>query len=156
MNENNLDELFENIKKDKSLLSNIDIDELLSTIDKDNNDLEDKTLNDIIDTNIQVLNTLELTNDDITNYCNKLAGYKYIDHLNQLHKGKYIRWINKSNKLTNGAIFLELSFLDNGTNLICKNVHHRYLQLKFDDVIIFQKLSTQEQLILMAYEYATK
>ena len=114
------------------------------------------TLNDIIDTNIQVLNTLELTNDDVTNYCNKLAGYKYIDHLNQLHKGKYIRWINKSNKLTNGAIFLELSFLDNGTNLICKNVHHRYLQLKFDDVVIFQKLSTQEQLILMAYEYATK
>lgn len=156
MDEQQFERLFETIKSDSSLLSDINIDELLGSVEDDNNDLENKTLQEILENNIQVLDSLELTEDQKEKYISKLADYKYIDNLYQLNKGKYIRWINKQNKLTNGAIVLEIIFNDNGTNIMCKNTQHRCLQLKFDDCTIFQKLSYQEQVILMAYEYLQK
>jgi len=156
MTDISLNEILENLKNDNTLFSDININELLESIDDDKNDIENKTLNDIIDINIEILKTHNFDNKTIETYCNKLAGYKYIDNLYQLNKGKYIRWINKNNKLTNGAIILDIMFLDNGTNIVCKNTNHKYLQLKFDDCIIFQKLSDQEQMILMAYECLQK
>lgn len=156
MDEQEFEKLFENIKNNSSLLSDINIDELLNSVEDDNNDLENKTLKEILENNIEILDSLELNKDIKEKYISKLADYKYIDNLYQLNKGKYIRWINKQNKLTNGAIVLDIIFNDNGTNIMCKNTQHRCLQLKFDDCTIFQKLSYQEQVILMAYEYLQK
>jgi len=83
-----------------------------------------------------------------------LTGYRYVENLYELHKGKHIRWIREANKkLTNGAIIMDVKFTDKGTNILCRNSQFRLFQVKFDECIIFQKLSTGEQLILMAYEH---
>lgn len=146
----NINELFTSIQKDNSLIANIDVDELLDSIPEDSNDLENKTLDDIVSENVEKLKEIKVEN--VEKIVDKLSGYKFIDDLYQLHKGKYIRWI-KNNKLSNGGIVMDILFNDKGTNILCKNNMNRFFQLKFDDLVIFQKLSEEEQLLLMDYEY---
>jgi hypothetical protein len=69
-----------------------------------------------------------------------------------------VRWLRLASepKLTNGGIVADIKFMDNGTHVLCKNVLGRFIQYKFDDCMTFQKLSVDEQLILMAYEHIAK
>jgi hypothetical protein len=154
----NVHEIFESASKDPTLFSTIDIECLLKSIEKDKNDyLENKTLKDV---NIDVFNKITELNIDpetVIELCNKLIGYRYVDEMHELHKGKHIRWIRIDKKtLTNGGIVVDIKFLDNGTQILTMNAQRRFIQFKFDDCLTFQKLSVEEQLILMAYEHLSK
>lgn len=155
MDDVNVSEILEKLRDDTSLLSRLDIDKLIGEHEGPI-DLENKTLNDIINTNNQILSTLELSNDDVNKIQDKLSGYKYIDNLYQLQKGRYIRWLNKNNNLTNGAIVADIMFMDNGIHIMCKNSYNKCFKLKFDNCVIFQKLTPDEEMILLAYEYVDK
>lgn len=150
-----IDAIFKKVKKDTSLLAHIDIEELLKNINDDKHDyLDNKTLGDILDENIKAIKSVGLPSAQLSDICNRLAGYRYVENLYELHKGKHIRWIRNDNKkLTNGAIVMDVKFLDNGSHVLCRNSQHRLFQVKFNESMIFQKLSTGEQLILMAYEH---
>ena len=150
-----IDAIFEKVKKDTSLLAQIDVEELLKNVNDDKHDyLDNKTLSDILDENIKAVKCLGLPSVQMKDVCNRLAGYRYVENLYELHKGKHIRWIRNDNKkLTNGAIVMDVKFLDNGSHVLCRNAQHRLFQVKFNESVIFQKLSTGEQLILMAYEH---
>jgi len=150
-----VDAIFERVSKDTSLLAEIDIEELLRSVNNEKHDyLENKTLDTILDENICAIKTLKLPKEETKNICNRLVGYRYVENLYELHKGKHIRWIRSDNKkLTNGAIILDVKFFDNGSHILCRNTQHRLFQVKFNDCMVFQKLSTGEQLILMAYEH---
>ena len=83
----------------------------------------------------------------------KLNGYRVVDEIYELHKGKMVRWIrNDTDKLTNGGIVTDIKFLENGVHVLCMNSQRRFIQYKYDDCYTFQKMSIEEQLILMAYE----
>jgi len=154
----NINEIFENALKDPSLFSELDIDELLDSIENTKHDyLENKTTVTISTDIYEHIRELELPIIIVEEYCKKLVEYRYIDDIHELHKGKYVRWIRKTttnnkNTLTNGGTVMDIKFLDNGIHILCKNPQHRFIQYKFDDCLTFQKMSTCEQLILMAYE----
>jgi hypothetical protein len=152
-----INKIFEDVQKDSSLFANMDIDELLRATNNEKTDyLENKTLDDILDDNIRMIKRVYPDKTKIVELCNKLAGYRYIDNLSELHKGKHIRWIRHTSvdkKLTNGAIVFDVKFYDTGSQILCRNTRNQMMQIKFDNCTIFQKLSTGEQLILMAYEY---
>jgi ABC-type molybdate transport system ATPase subunit len=59
-------------------------------------------------------------------------------------------------KLTNGGIVTDIKFMNNETHILCMNSQRRFIQYKFDECLTFQKLSVEEQLILMAYEQIEK
>jgi len=90
----------------------------------------------------------------------KLKTYRYIDDLNDLRDGAYIRWlsINPSHDtqsiLNKGAIFCNVSISPEGVSLMCKSVStNKYFLLKnIDQYIFFQKMSYQELLILQAID----
>ena len=170
-NKINVNEIFENARKDPSLFSTMNIQELLNSIENEKNDyLENKTMADVTKEMFETISELDLSLEETQNICNRLIGYRYVDEIHELHKGKHIRWIRivKSNNdnqcetlndkiskkplLTNGGILVNIKFLDNGVHIICKNSQNRFIQYKFDDSITFQKLSVEEQLLLMAYE----
>lgn len=158
----NINEIFENAQKDPSLFSTMDINMLLSLIENEKNDyLENKTMKDITEEIYTKISKICLPSDRET-MCNKLIGYRYVDEIHELHKGKHVRWIRMTNhdnmpaRLTNGGIVVDIKFLDNGTHVLCKNSRHQFIQYKFDDCYTFQKLSVEEQLILMAYDYSEK
>jgi hypothetical protein len=160
MDQQQIQEIFENAMKDPELFSTLDIEQLLESIENEKNDyLEGKTLKDINKEIYEKINCLFTPIEQKQDLCNKLVGYRIVDELHELHKGKHVRWIRSTigePKLTNGGIVIDIKFLDNGTHVLCKNNLNRFIQYKFDDCITFQKLSSEEQLILMAYEHIEK
>jgi len=154
----NVNDIFETARNDPALFSTIDIEKLLSSIEKDKNDyLENKTMIDVNTDIFNKINDLNLSETITQEMCEKLIGYRYVDEIHELHKGKYIRWTRNGNRqLTNGGIVVDIKFLDNGTHVLTMNSKRRFTQIKFDNCLIFQKLSVEEQLILMAYEHMSK
>jgi hypothetical protein len=147
-----IQEIVESAKKDPSLFSTLDIETLLSSVEKEKHDyLENKTTSGIAQEIYQTL--VELDIEQKEEICSKLLGYRYVEEIHELHKGKHIRWIrNNTQKLTTGGMVVNIKFLDTGTHIVVKNAQHRFIQYKFDDAATFQKMSTEEQLIVLAYE----
>jgi hypothetical protein len=84
-----------------------------------------------------------------------LADYRYVDEINGLQDGRYIRWIplnveTAEIKLTNGAFLVKTALNDDGVILICRNTKRQSVVVKFDNVLIFQKLSEQELILVKA------
>ena len=160
-----ISEFIANAKNDESLKSTINIDALLAAVANiECEHLDNKTLSDISSEIFCEFQEMGLAKEQIIEYCAKLIEYRLINQIYQLHKGKHIRWIRRPNtntntnhnlSLTNGGIVVDIKFLDNGTHVLCKN-KMRFIQYKFDDCITFQKLSSDEQLLLSCYEIAQK
>jgi hypothetical protein len=53
-------------------------------------------------------------------------------------------------KLTKGAFLVTTTLNDDGVILICRNVRKQSVVVKFDNVLIFQKLSDQELILIKA------
>lgn len=160
MIENNDSIDIESIIRDPTLFSSIDIEKLLASVENEKNSyLENKTSYDITKEIIDILKEINIPNDKKKEYSKKLLGYRYIDDIRDLHKGKHIRWIKRNVTpilMTNGATLVNIKFLDNGTYVVCKNPQNRFFQIKLDDCYIFQKMTLEENLIIMAYDYIEK
>jgi hypothetical protein len=165
-----INELFVNAMKDPTLFSTMDVEKLLESIENDKNDyLQNKSMKTITQEIYETVQKLRLSQETKLEYCQKLIGYRLVDDVHELHVGKHVRWIRESSKekaltnglapaqvLTNGGIVTTIKFLDNGTQILCKSSGQRFIQFKFDECIIFQKMSLEEQLIMMAYDYLEK
>lgn len=146
--------IFENVQRDTSLLSTLDIKELLTKVEKSDY-LEGKTLSDILEEKETVLEGLGLNQQEQSAMLEKLTDYRYIKNIYELHKGKHIRWIMLNKQpmiLERGAILSDIKFTDMGTNLQCLRYDQRVYQIRMDDRIIFQKMNTEELLLLTIYE----
>jgi len=152
----NVREIFDNALKDPSLFSTLDIEHLLDTIESTKNDyLDNKTMKTVNEDVYTKIAELKLTKEKSKEMCNKLIGYRLVEEIFELHRGKHIRWIRTTSSeriLTNGGIIVNVKCLDNGVYIVCMNTARRFMQFKFDDCVTFQKLNTEEQLLLMAYE----
>jgi len=110
--------------------------------------LEKKTFN-ILSKEIQ--NVLKKHKIPAQPFMEKLDGYRYVDEINELFRGKYIRWIrikNKIHTLTNGAMVMDIKFLQEGIQILCRNGQNRFIQFKFDECLVFQKLTDAEWMLL--------
>ena len=93
----------------------------------------------------------------------QVKAYRYIETLEEIRYGSYIRWISLKNpaeiKLTNGGIVVHLKVVrlkeveEDEIHIVCRNAFNRLFQLKLNENIIFQKLNDQEQVLLSAMEY---
>ncbi len=140
------------------MTSNLNIQELLSALDNDeHSNLLNTSYEKIAKDKNDILQQLQFTSEKLKLYHTKLKDYRYVDELNDLKYGQYVRWINIRNpdklNLTNGGIFLDIKLLDNGTHIMIKNNINRVFQIKMDECILFQKLSDQEKIILLALKY---
>ena len=90
-------------------------------------------------------------------YLRKLREYKYVDEIKDLHYGAYIRWIPikdpANTPLYKGGIVCDMDVTDSGINIKCKTTHNRFYRFKMDECLIFQKLSSQENVILAALNH---
>jgi len=106
------------------------------------------------------LQKLLLSKEKLKDYHNKLKNYRYVDDLSDIQYGRYIRWINLKNpekiELTRGGMIIDIKILNNGIHVVCKNTYNHRFQVKIDECYIFQKLTDQEQILLMALDYVGK
>ena len=141
----------------------MDMQKLLQSLENEDNEyLLDLTTKKIRDMNKKVLEELELTAKEMSEYLSKLKEYKYVDEVSDLKYGAYLRWISLSDPddldLKKGAIFCEVKVGDDGLFLICRNYGYskKHFRLKFDEHMIFQKLSEQELILLNALDQLAK
>ena len=149
-----LDEVYKSALDDPTLLSTIDIDALIEKME-DNHYLENKSLDDIskdIFFSIQSLGQFTEENENLNQMCLRLSGYRVVDRICDLRNGRLIRWIKKKTPkvLTNGGLLVNVKIENSGVKLLCKNNMNRFFSVFFDDCLVFQKLTMEEQLILMA------
>lgn len=138
-----------------------DIDNLLNALENEtNSSIMKLNTNKIKQYKNTILQKLQLDRETLKMYHKKLKNYRYCDEIADLQYGYYIRWISLKNpekiKLTNGAIITDIKIYNEGIQIVCKNNMNRFMQIKFDEVIIFQKLSNQEQVILSVLDYLDK
>lgn len=141
----------------------MDVNKLLKALDDESNEtLLNFTSDKIREMNLNVLKELQLSNQDTLVLLKKLKDYKYVDEMNELKYGAYIRWIPIENPdniyLTKGALFCEMKITDNGVFFICKNYGYncRHFQISMDKNLIFQKLTAQELVLLSALNHLSK
>ena len=141
-----INEIYNDAINDPDLLSSIDVDELLDSLETTNNDyLENKTLDSITKEVYYSVSDIIIDEQIQKDICMKLVGYRLVDELQDLHKGKHVRWIRRANsKLTNGGVVVDIKFLDKGTHILCMNSGKRFIQYKYDECVTFQKLSQTE------------
>jgi hypothetical protein len=137
---------------------NLDIENLLTALDNEKNDsIMNLTTPKIQETIFNILKELHLDKDILIAYFKKLKGYKYVDEIQDLKYGGFIRWIpltDPSNlPLNQCGIICDIKILDDGVYIVCKNFMHRHYRFKMDECLIFQKLSAQELVILSALDH---
>lgn len=94
----------------------------------------------------------------LEDYFHKLREYRYVDDLNGLLHGSYIRWIDLKNpenlSLARGGIICDIKIGQKGVQLLCKTHPNPALfYVIMDEAVIFQRLSNQERIILSAMDY---
>ena len=149
-----------NTPKNKSPVnkSSLDVDKLEKALDNTKNEsIMNFTTKKITELNYKILQELNLDNETTIEYLKKLKDYKYVDELPELKHGGFIRWIPTNDPnylpLNSCGIVCDIKIADEGVFVTCKNFMHRHYNFKMDDVLIFQKLTTQEQIILRALDH---
>jgi hypothetical protein len=143
-------------------MTDLNVEKLLEALDVEiNENIMNLTTSKIKEMNLKILKELHLTKKDTLELLKKLNGYKYVDEMNDLKSGTYLRWIplynekNEEYNLTKGAVFCELKVTDEGLNLVLKNYgfSNKHFTIKMDDNIVFQRLTSQELVILSALDH---
>lgn len=134
---------------------------LLSALENESNDvLLSLSTKKIFQTNLKILNELELDKETLLTYLKKLKGYRYIDELSELKYGAVIKWIPITDPtylpLNYSGIICDIRIADNGVFIKCKNFMHRHYTFKMDECLIFQKLSQQELVVISALDHLEK
>lgn len=138
----------------------MDVNKLLKALDDESNDtLMNFTTKKIREMNLKILKELNLPKQETIDIFNKLKEYKYVDEMNDLKYGTFLRWIPIEDPtdiyLTKGAIFCEMKITDDGVFCICKNFGFpsRHFRISMDKNLIFQKLTDQELVLLSALDH---
>ena len=107
-----------------------------------------------------ILQKLNLERTQLKTFHKKLKKYRYCSDLSDMQFGNFIRWIPLKNPekiyLTNGAFFIDYVFTKESVKIVCRNNRGFIFQIKFDEVIIFQKLNGQEEILLKVMDYLKK
>ena len=137
------------------------VDTLMNALENEQNssivNLDSTKIKDIKN---NILQKIQLGRDQLKQYHKKLKEYRYCSDLSDLQFGNYIRWISLKDpdnlKLTNGAFYVDYFFEKNMVKIRCKNNRGNYFQIKFDEVLIFQKFNDQEKILLKVMDYLKK
>jgi hypothetical protein len=150
-------------------IDNINVDELLKSIESDKLLSVSKLSYDKINTiKYNVLTRVGLEDDELESMLLKLSDYRYVEELQDIHHGAFVRYIpltNNSSKskqdnneiiLKPGGFICDIKILGSGVQLLCRNHFRKMFQLRLDEVLLFQKLTKQEEIILSVFDYLNK
>jgi hypothetical protein len=154
------------MSKPESFDDKMNIEDILHSLDNDRNlSISKLTYDKINNMKYNILERLGINDDDLESILLKLADYRYVEELQDIQHGAFIRYIPLLSKngekegeinLKNGGFICEVKILGSGVHLLCRNRFRKIFQLKLDEVLIFQKLSNQEEIILSVFDYLSK
>ncbi len=147
-----------------SLENNEVLYKLMQSLDNDDNagfvELTSQKIKQIKNDRLQ---ELQLPREKLKEYHQKLRHYRYVENIDDIQYGQYIRWIPLNIesmddlKLKNGGIISDIKIVnDDDVHIVCKNNMNRFFQIKLEENLIFQKLTPNEQILLSALDYISK
>jgi|TARA_Y100000591_G_scaffold262513_1_gene235483 hypothetical protein len=136
----------------------MDIEHILTSLENENNESIMKlTSAKISKHKNDILQKLQLERNELKEMNKKLKHYRYVDEISDIQYGCYIRWISLKNpnsiKLTNGGLICDIIINDDDVNIRCKNNFNRFMEIKMNENVVFQKLTDQERTLLGALDY---
>ena len=139
-------------------MGDLDINKILNALENETNaSIIELTSRKIKDQKNNMLQKLQVSRTQLKELHKKLKKYRYCSDLKGLQYGYYIRWIRLTDpeniRLTNGGIVCEIKIQNNMIQVVCKNNRNQFFQFKFDECLIFQKLTPQENTILNVLDY---
>ena len=142
-------------------MNNLNVSQLLSALENETNaSIMGLTTPKLKEIKNNMLQTLQLDRVKLKLFHKKLKDYRYCSDMNDLQYGYYIRWVSLKNpdiiKLTTGGIIIDIDIIKNCVQIRVKNKLNRIFQIKLDEVMIFQKISPQERVILGVLDYLEK
>ena len=142
-------------------MKSIDQEYLINALNNDNNESIIKlTSQKIKTTKNDILQKLQLPKNKLKEFHNKLKEYRYVDEIKDINYGCFLRWINLKNiddlKLTNGAYLCDIQINDTGVGIICKNIFNRHFYINMNEILLFQKLTDQEKVLLSVMDHLNK
>ena len=159
------------MSKPESFDDKMNIEDVLHSLDNDRNlSISKLTYDKINNMKYNMLERLGIIDDELESMLHKLADYRYVEELQDIQHGAFIRYIPLTSKngrnrnesdngdiiLKNGGFICDIKILGSGVQLLCRNHFRKIFQLKLDEVLIFQKLSNQEEIILSVFDYLAK
>lgn len=145
-------------EEEDTTFNELDMENLLKAVDSDDSDyLLHLTTKKIQELNLNILKELGLPKKDTLDMLKQLTAYKYVDEIKELKYGRFIRWVPIKDptklKMAKGGIMCDIKATDNGIQIICKNFMHKHFQFNMDECLIFQRLSSQELVLLSALDH---
>jgi hypothetical protein len=136
----------------------MDIHNLLHALNNDNNEaVVELDYATIAKQKNDLLQQLNLPREALMKLQKQLKTYRCVNNLEDLRFGGYVRWISLKNpeiiKLTNGGIVCDIKVVNEDIHIKCKNKMNMLFQAKMSEILLFQKLSEQEEVILKALKY---
>ena len=137
------------------------INKLLKTLDNDKyEDILELTHSKIKSIKNDILQQLQITRQELKVFHSKLKNYRYIDEVDEIKLGNYIRTIDLKKKdniyLTSGGIIVDIEAINESIIIKCKNFRNNIFNLKFEEHLIFQKINNQEEILLNVLTYINK
>jgi|TARA_B110000858_G_scaffold198457_1_gene265256 hypothetical protein len=129
-------------------------------VNEDNYNIAKTTSQEIKNKKNDILQKLQLNKDNIKLYHKKLRDYIYVETIKDLKYGANIRWINlkqfENIKITNGGILCHIKANNNGISLVIKLYNNHFINVIFNENLIFQLLNQEEKVILKAFTLLSK
>jgi hypothetical protein len=104
-----------------------------------------------------ILQKMVFEKDELKYYHKLLTNYRYVDEIDELRYGSYIRWFNlnkiKSLKLLNGGFIVDIKTNNKDIIILCKNGQNKFFNLKMSECFIFQKNTKQEELLIKILDH---
>ena len=104
-----------------------------------------------------ILQKMLFDKDELKHYHKLLTNYRYVDEIDELRYGSYIRWFNlnkiKSLKLLNGGFIVDIKTNNKDIIILCKNAQNKFFNIKMNESIIFQKNTKQEVLLIKILDH---
>ena len=107
---------------------------------------------------LKVIHNLGFPIEIIKILMDKLKDYRYVDEINHLKRGVYIRWFDLKNSenlnLQRGGTISDIKITETCTLIACRNNYgNSHFHIKMDECLIFQKITDEEKIILSAMDY---
>lgn len=156
MNVKEIREMVESMRKEQEIFKTVDVNDLLISIEKETHEyLENKTFKTIAEDIFNELSSIEsISLVEKEALCGKLKDFFLVKDISELRKSRYLRYIKKGGaKLSCGGFFTKL-FVNNGIVYIGMVIFGgRFISVRYDDCIFFQKLTDDEKIILLSFDY---
>jgi len=102
-----------------------------------------------------ILDKMSFEPNEIKQYQKLLKNYRYVDEIDELRYGSYIRYFNISKpslNLLRGGFIVDIKNVKDDIQILCKN-GFSFFNIKLGQSVIFQKNTSQEELLIQILDH---